>query len=76
MSEERELFADIIVGIMTGDTDFVGDKLVFLDSAELDHLFQGSKWFQKVCKDEVEERKEFDKAWRLRSTSCEILTYE
>ncbi len=67
MSEKRELFADILIGLMSGDRDFVGDKLVFLDPAELDHLFQGSEWFQEICKDEVEERKEFEKALKLRS---------
>ncbi len=49
MSEKREVFADIIVGIMTGDKDFVQGKLLLLDPAELDHLLQGLEWFPRMC---------------------------
>ncbi len=49
MSEKRELFADIFVGIMSGDKHFVQDKLLLLDPAEVDHLLQGLEWFQEMC---------------------------
>ncbi len=49
MSEKRELFADIFVGIMSGDKHFVQDKLLLLDPAEVDHLLQGLEWFQRMC---------------------------
>ncbi len=49
MSEKRELFADIIVGVMTGDKNFVQDKLLLLDPAELDHFLQGLEWLPRMC---------------------------
>ncbi len=68
MSEKRELFADIIVGIMTGDKDFVRDKLVLLDYILLDRLFQGSDWLYEICKEELYERESRDRASKLKST--------
>lgn len=49
MSEKRELFADIFVGVMSGDKHFVQDKLLLLDPAELDHFRQGLEWLQRMC---------------------------